>query len=153
MHTGSSCVFAGGLAGRGGWKRLSYLLTPQAGLTVCENLAEGETREDAVARARELLGDQIAEDAAVTEGEGASRPAPAGAPWDALEAPAEEAVYVPQKPPRKPRSLFQIFIIWSVLGTFLSVIAIYLAKALTDWIQSTGRDRDMPALEDLLPML
>ena len=126
----------------------------QAGLAVCENLAEGETREDAVARARELLGDQIAEDAAVTEGEGSSRPAPADAPWDALEGPpAEEAPYVAQKPPRKPRTLFQLFMIWSLMGTILSVLAIYLAKALTDWIQSTGRDRDMPALEDLLPML
>ena len=120
---------------------------------MCENLADGETAEDAVARARELLGDQIAEDAAVTVGEGSERPKPADAPWDALVAPAEEALYVPQKPPRKPKTLFQIFIIWSILGSVLSVIGVFLAKALTEWIQSTGRDRDIPVLEDLLPML
>ncbi len=137
----------------GAGSEVTILSAPQAGLTVCENLAEGETHEDAVARARELLGDQIAEDAAVTEGEGASRPAPADAPWDAMEAPPEEAPYVAQKPPRKQRTLFQLFIIWSLMGAVLSVLGIYLAKALTAWIQSTGRDRDMPALEDLLPML
>ena len=166
----------------------------QAGLTVCENLAEGETHEDAVARARELLGGQvrpprcwmqsvcdvadeddpvtsiakpeasecvqcclvslyffmlailtammsrqIPEDASMLEGEGASRPAPADEPWDSLEAPPEKAPYKPQAPPKKQLSLVQIVTYFSLLGAVLSVVAIYLAKLLSDFVQNSPK--------------
>ena len=172
---------------------------------MCENIADGETREDAVARARELLADQvrqpsppvdcspdvvwsafpvmgalhgepapctcgfmpcppitlgfyeaclslrlssqIPEDASVLEGEGASRPAPADEPWDALEAPPEETPYKPQAPPKKQFTVTQIVLLYSLIGAVLSIIAMYLAKLLSEFVQKSGKDH---SLSDLL---
>jgi hypothetical protein len=90
---------------------------------------------------------QIPEDASVLEGEGASRPAPADEPWNALEAPPEEAPYKPQALPKKQLTITQIVIYFSFIGAVLSIVAMYLAKLLSEFVQKSGKDH---SLSDLL---